>query len=404
MASSLVNANDAATRPDLSCATVRQANASTMRPSYDRTSLRSGIVHLGLGAFVRAHMATYTDDVLAGSAPNAIPWGITGVSLKRPDQRDRLAPQDGLYTALQRDGDTARARIIGCVRDVLVAPENPASVIAAMAAADCRIVSLTITEKGYCHDPATGRLVAAHPDIIHDLAAPEAPRTAMGLIVAALRQRRAAGLAPFTVLCCDNLPHNGRLVAALVQDFAAVSDDTLANWIATNVAFPSTMVDRIVPATTDQDILDVAQITGLRDAAPVVHEPFRQWVIEDHFVDGLRPDWQNAGAELVADVTPHEHAKLRLLNGAHSALAYLGYLAGRETIADAVADDVLRRYVHGLWHDEIIPVEQAEERIGKAAGGAFMGTPTILEAPVVINIPSMRLLRMGTPTIIRGAP
>ena len=342
--------------PRLSSATLSQARPGTVLPGYDRGSPGNGIVHLGLGAFVRAHLAAYTDDALA-MTPGA--WGIAGVSLQRPDQRDRLAPQDGLYTALQRDGAGVRARIIGCLRTLLVAPQGPDAVLAAMTDPSCRIVSLTVTEKGYCHDPATGRLDDRHPDIRHDLANPAAPRTAVGLIVAALARRRAAGRTPFTVLCCDNLPHNGRLVAGLVHDFAALGDGTLAAWITAHGAFPCTMVDRIVPAATAADIADAAAATGLYDAAPVSHEPFRQWVIEDRFVDAARPAWHDAGAELVADVVPYEHMKLRLLNGAHSALAYLGYLAGHETIADTVADDVLRAYLAALWHREIIPVVPA---------------------------------------------
>jgi fructuronate reductase len=339
--------------PRLSSATLGQAHASCARPGYDRAALRTGIVHLGLGAFVRAHIATYTDDLLA-IEPGA--WGIAGVSLKRPDQRDRLAPQDGLYTALQRDAGGVAARIVGCVRETFVAPEDPDALLAAMSQPTCRIVSLTVTEKGYCHDPATGRLDPHHPDIRHDLHQPAAPRSAIGLIVTALQRRRAGGLPPFTVLCCDNLPHNGALVAGLAHDFAALRDDGLAGWIAANVAFPSTMVDRIVPAMADADLPAAAEATGLYDAAPVSHEPFRQWVIEDRFVEAARPAWDKVGAQFVADVAPYEHMKLRLLNGAHSALAYLGYLAGHETISDAVADDVFRRYVGALWREEIIPV------------------------------------------------
>ncbi|HEX2727135.1 MAG TPA: mannitol dehydrogenase family protein [Beijerinckiaceae bacterium] len=339
--------------PRLSSASLERARAGTLRPAYDRHRLRTGIVHLGLGAFVRAHQALYTDDLLA-TEPGA--WGMTGVSLQRPDQRDRLMPQDGLYTTLQRDSTGVSARIVGCLRSVLVAPEDPAAVIAAMADAHIRIVSLTVTEKAYCADPASGRLQAHHPDIRHDLEHAEEPRTAVGFLVAALRRRRAEGKAPFTVLCCDNLPSNGRLVARLVGDFAALAEDGLAGWIGSNVAFPATMVDRIVPATTPDDLAEAARVTGLADAAPVVHEPFRQWVVEDRFVDGVRPAWHRVGAEFVGDVAPYEHMKLRLLNGAHSALAYLGYLAGHETIADAVADPVLRDFVQALWRDEIIPV------------------------------------------------
>jgi fructuronate reductase len=341
-----------ATPPRLSASTLAAAQGETQRPAYDRDRLGTGIVHLGLGAFVRAHQALYTEDLLATERGD---WGMVGVSLQRPDQRDRLMPQDGLYTTLQRDPSGLSARIVGCLRSVLVAPEDPSAVIDAMGSPDTRIVSLTVTEKGYCIDPATGRLQQHHPDIRHDLEHPDAPRTAVGFIVAALERRRAAGLAPFTVLCCDNLPSNGHVVSALVSDFAALRDDRLANWIETNAAFPSTMVDRIVPATTPDDLAEATRLTGLTDAAAVVHEPYRQWVIEDRFVADARPRWERVGAEIVGDVAPYEHMKLRLLNGSHSALAYLGYLSGHETIADTVADPVLRTFVDGLWR-EIVPV------------------------------------------------
>jgi fructuronate reductase len=343
----------ASSLPRLSLRTLGQARAGTVLPGYDRGALGVGIVHLGLGAFVRAHMAAYTDDLLA-IEPDS--WGIAGVSLKRPDQRDLLAPQNGLYTTLQRDFTGIGARIIGCVRATLVAPENPEAVLATMAERACRIVSLTVTEKGYCHHPATGRLDENHPDVRHDLASPAAPRSAIGLIVSALQRRYAAGLGPFTVLCCDNLAHNGRLVSGLVRDFAALRDDGLASWIEANGAFPSTMVDRIVPAVTETDIEAASEAIGLYDAAPVSHELFRQWVIEDCFCGAARPAWDKVGVQFVTDVAPYEHMKLRLLNGAHSSLAYLGYLSGHETIAAAVADDVLRVYLDALWHDEIIPV------------------------------------------------
>jgi fructuronate reductase len=321
-------------------------------PLYDRDRLRTGIVHLGLGAFVRAHQALYTEDLLETEPGD---WGMIGVSLQRPDQRDRLLPQGGLYTALQRDPSGSSARIVGCLRTALVAPEDPVSVVEAMADPSTHVVSLTVTEKGYCIDPATGRLQQHHPDIQHDLEHPGEPRTAVGFILAALERRRDAGMAAFTVLCCDNLPANGRLLASLVSDFAALRDCGLAAWVETHALFPSTMVDRIVPAATPEDIREAARLTGLLDNAPVVHEPYRQWVIEDRFVDDARPMWERVGAEIVSDVAPYEHMKLRLLNGAHSALAYLGYLSGHETIADTVADPVLRSFVENLW-DEIVPV------------------------------------------------
>jgi fructuronate reductase len=311
---------------------------------------RRGIVHLGLGAFSRAHLALYTED--AGEAD----WGILGVSLQRPDQRDLLAPQDGLYTAVERGPEGATPRIVTCLTGVLVAPEDPAAVLAALSAPSTRIVTLTITEKGYCHDPATGRLNLAHPTIAHDLAQPAAPRGAIGFLVEALRLRRAAGLRPFTVLCCDNLPANGRVVARLVEAFAQERDPALAAWIAAEGAFPCSMVDRIVPATTPADVAEVAALTGWEDAAPVIHEPFRQWVIEDRFVDGARPRWEAGGAQFVTEVEPFEHMKLRLLNGAHSALAYLGYLGGHGTIAETMADPAYAGFVDRLWREEIVPV------------------------------------------------
>ena len=356
------------TPPRLSAATLARAAAGTALPGYDRDRLGTGIVHLGLGAFVRAHLAAYTEDVLNHDFG---PWGITGVSLQRPDQRDLLAPQDGLYTLLERDGTSARARIVGCVTGLLVAPESPAAVIAAMADPGCRIVSLTVTEKGYCHDPATGQLDLAHPAIRADLAnQPGSPRSAIGFLVAALARRRAAGLPPFTALSCDNLPHNGRVLAGLVDAFARQTDPALADWIARHGAFPCTMVDRIVPAATQADRDAVLAATGLADAAPVSHEPFRQWVIEDRFVDGTRPAWESAGATIVADVAPYEHMKLRLLNAAHSALAYLGYLAGHETIVDAVEDPVLRAYAERLWRTEIIPMVPPPQGVDLAAYAA----------------------------------
>ncbi len=339
-------------QPRISPETLGAARADIRLPDYDRTKLKPGIVHLGLGAFFRAHGAMYTEDTYAHD-PHA--WGILGVSLRNPDQRDRLAPQGGLYTASECETQDPVTRIVGSVLGVRVAPEDPAAVLAALTAPEARIVSLTITEKGYGIDGKTGRLDLDSPEMRHDLESPENPRSAVGYIVAAMDMRRRAGLPPLTVLCCDNLMGNGHILSRLVADFAGARDGTLAAWIERNAAFPATMVDRIVPATTDADIAAIAGRTGLFDAAPVVHERFRQWVIEDRFVDGRRPRWEDAGVEMVTDVAAHETAKLRMLNGTHSALAYLGYLAGHETIADAVADPALAAYVRALW-DEIRPM------------------------------------------------
>jgi fructuronate reductase len=312
----------------------------------------TGIVHLGLGAFFRAHGALYIAQAMAASGGD---WGIAGVSLKRPDQRDRLAPQGFAYTALELHPECRTARTVEVLTDVLVAPEDPEAVVALMADAGVKIVTLTVTEKGYCHQPATGRLDRAHPDILADLADPDRPVSAIGFLVAALARRRAAGIPPFTVLTCDNLPDNGHLVKGVVLELAGLVEPALAEWIAAEARFPSTMVDRIVPATTPEDLDRVAEIIGRRDESPVLHEPFRQWVVEDDFVGNARPDLATAGVELVADVAPYELMKLRCLNGTHSALAYLGYLAGHETIADTIADPAFSRFADRVWTDEIVP-------------------------------------------------
>ncbi|MGZ3217253.1 mannitol dehydrogenase family protein [Paracoccus sp. T5] len=311
----------------------------------------AGIVHLGLGAFFRAHGAIYVAKAMAASGGD---WGIVGVSLQSPGTRDKLKPQGWAYTALELGPQGETPQVVTVLRDVLVAPENPQAVLDAMAAPSVRIVSLTVTEKGYCHEPSTGRLNADHPDIRHDLEHP-LPKSAPGFLVRALAARRDAGLRPFTVLCCDNLPENGHVVRGVVLDLARLIDPDLARWIEAEGAFPSTMVDRIVPATTAADLDRLADLTGHRDEAPVMHEPFRQWVVEDSFVNGARPDLGKVGVQLVEDVTPFEHMKLRMLNGTHSSLAYLGYLAGHETISETVADPVFASFVNRLWRSEIIP-------------------------------------------------
>ncbi len=335
----------------LSSATLSALPTVIARPAYDVGKVGVGIVHLGIGAFYRAQGAVYTDDVL-GRETGA--WGICGVSLRSPDVRDRLAPQDGLYTAVEKSPAGIRRRVIGSLREVLFMGDEREQVQSRLAAAATRIVSLTITEKGYCHDPATGQLNLGHPDIVHDIAHPERPRSAVGLLVAALDARRRSHGNPFTVMSCDNLPHNGALVRGLVLTFAAVTAPSLAAWIEQRVRFPSTMVDRIVPATTDADIVENDADLGVHDAAPVMHEPFKQWVIEDDFAAG-RPAWEKVGAQLVADVAPFEAMKLRLLNASHSALAYLGFLAGHEFIYQVAAQPTFATYMQALMRDEVAP-------------------------------------------------
>ena len=317
---------------------------------------RSGIVHLGLGAFFRAFGAIYVDDAIRVSGGD---WGIVGVSLQSSGTRDKLAPQDFVYTTVSQDPDGGETfRKVEILETVLVAPEDPEAVLARMADPAIRIVTLTVTEKGYCHDPATGRLNFSHPDIVHDLQH-EKPKTAIGYLVRALQRRRDAGHPPFTVLTCDNLPENGKLVRGVVLDFARALEPELAAWIAAEGRFPSTMVDRITPATKPEDVERLAQKTGIRDEAPVLCEPFRQWVVEDDFVPAYGadayPDLAAVGVEMVADVTPFEHMKLRMLNGTHSSLAYLGYLAGHETIAETVADPVFASFAKRLLQEEIMP-------------------------------------------------
>ena len=320
------------------------------RPGYDRSRVKPGIVHLGIGAFHRAHQAVMIDDLLAAGATE---WGIIGASLRSTDTRDALAPQDCLYTVAVRSGAGTEHRIVGSVLETEVAREDSERLIARMAAPATRIVSLTVTEKGYCHTPQTGELDEQHPDIIHDLKNPDAPRSAAGFVVAALARRRAAGIAPFTVLPCDNLPANGITVKRILHRFAELRSPDLGKWIADEVAFPSTMVDRIVPETTNDDRALVASALGMIDAWPVVTEPFTQWIIEDHFPGG-RPDLAAAGAQFVSDVTPFEHMKLRLLNGSHSALAYLGYLAGYETISATVADPHFVAFARRLMEESAV--------------------------------------------------
>ena len=309
---------------------------------------RPGIVHLGPGAFFRAFNAVYTDEAMRRSGGD---WGIVAVSLKSASARDQLAPQGGVYTSVTLTPDGPEPVVIGSITEVRVAPEDPDAVIARMSDPATRIISLTITEKGYGYDPASKGLDPTDPDIAYDLAEPMAPRSAVGFITAALARRRTAQTPPFTVLSCDNLPSNGRVTRTVTLDFARRVAPDLADWIAAHVPFPSTMVDRITPATTDADIAALAEATGYHDAAAVMHERFRQWVIEDDFVQG-RPDWD---ATFVESVEAHELMKLRCLNGTHSTLAYLGYLAGFETVAEATADTDFAALCRALWRDEITP-------------------------------------------------
>ena len=321
-----------------------------------------GIVHLGLGNFHRAHQALYTEEAMLVDGGD---WGICGVSLTgNVEKRDLLRAQDGLYSLVQRGPDGVAVRVVRALREVLTCPDDAGALMARLCMPATRIVSLTVTEKGYCRN-ASGEIDLAHPGVAADLASYPSVRTVPGWIVASLAQRRAAGMPPFTVLSCDNLAHNGAALQRVVVGFAAALDTALADWIARDVAFPSTMVDRIVPATTEADVADAAHALGCRDAVPVPCEPFRQWVIEDRFPTG-RPAWERVGAELVTDVAPYELAKLRMLNAAHSALAYWSMYLDIETIDRAVAHPPLRSFIDALLTDEVIPVLQADPGIAQA--------------------------------------
>ncbi|WP_119388699.1 mannitol dehydrogenase family protein [Taklimakanibacter lacteus] len=313
-------------------------------PTYQRDAIRNGIVHLGVGAFHRCHQAAYVDDCLNAGARD---WGIIGASLRRSDTRDALESQDGLYTLAVREGGGEALRVIGSLTSVLVAPENPGALLGALSDPATRIVTLTVTEKAYLRGP-DGRLDAEDPDIVHDLAHPDTPKTVHGFIAAALERRRTNGSRPFTVLCCDNLPANGATVRNVMLDFASLRSAALAEHIARDVAFPSSMVDRIVPATRPEDRRRIRETLGVDDAWPVMTEPFSQWVVEENFSTG-RPDWEQFGVTMVNDVTPFEEMKLRLLNGSHSALAYLGLLSGHVTVDQAFAAPRLRRFIDRLW-------------------------------------------------------
>lgn len=310
-------------------------------PGYAPEAHGVGIVHLGPGAFHRAHQAVYTDEVLARHGGD---WRTAAISLRSTAIADDLTTQDGLYTVLVRDGAATRARVIGSIATATAASRDPQTAMAALLSPSVRIVTVTVTEKAYGIDRGSGRVQLDHPAIAHDLAHPDAPRGVIGLLVAAIRQRRMRGLPPFTVLCCDNLPGNGTLLQAGVGDLARRLDPPLADWIAAQVPFPCSMVDRITPASTDQTLADAAQATGCEDRAAVETEPFSMWVMEDRFCQG-RPAWEDAGALMVADVAPYEHMKLRMLNGAHSLLAYAGHVAGYRHVRDAMRDPHLARRV-----------------------------------------------------------
>jgi fructuronate reductase len=333
--------------PRLTAATLERLPMSVLRPGYDPPR-RSGIVHLGLGAFHRAHQAVYTDDALAAGAAD---WGITGVSLRAAQVRDQLEPQAGRYTVTSSGNAGDEIRLIGAIRQVLVAPENPRAVIEALAAPDTHIVSITLTEKGY-HRQRDQTLDLSAAAVVHDLQG--GAQTLYGLLAQACALRRKRGLPGVTVLSCDNLAANGQQLERLLGEFLERVDPATAAWVQRECSFPCSMVDRIVPATRPQDLAWLDAQLGVHDAGAVMTEPFRQWVIEERFA-GPHPPWQAGGAQWVTRVAPYETAKLRMLNGAHSALAYLGLARGHELVAEAIADPPLAELVNQLMRAEAAP-------------------------------------------------
>lgn len=341
---------------------LNNANLSRLQyatvPTYDRTTIKQGIVHVGVGGFHRAHLAVYVDSMLEQLGLRD--WSICGVGLQPFDaaMKDALVPQDSLYTVVERSALGAKARVIGSITDYLFAPDNSEAVIAKMSHPDTHIVSMTITESGYFYNENTHELETEHPDIAFDLIGKGSPRTFFGYVYAALARRYEAGLKPFTVLSCDNMQKNGHITRDMLLSFAKLRDPNVAAWIAQNGAFPNSMVDRITPRTVAADVHSLAEDFGIEDSWPVITEPFMQWVIEDKFADG-RPPFEKVGVQVVKDVKDVEQfelIKLRLLNASHSALGYAGYLAGFKHIHEAIGHPLFHKYIFNMMQQEVKPL------------------------------------------------
>ncbi len=324
-------------------------------PAYDRNLVTPGVVHFGVGGFHRSHQAMYHDRLM--NEGTALDWGICGVGVMAADQlmKQVLDAQDGLYTLVLKHSDgTYEPRVIGSIVEYLFAPADPEAVIEKMAAESTRIVSLTITEGGYNISDVTGEFDATNPDVIHDLEPDAVPRTTFGLITEALRRRRKRGLAPFTVMSCDNLQGNGYLTKRVFTAFARLRDPELGDWVEREVCFPNSMVDRITPVTTDADRAEVRERFGIEDRWPVVCEPYTQWVLEDAFKAG-RPPYEQVGVQVVDQVEPYELMKLRLLNGSHQAMCYFAYLCGYRLVHQAAQDPLFQAFLLGYMNDEATP-------------------------------------------------
>ncbi len=340
--------------PMLSNATLSDLPKGVARPGYDRTSLTPGIVHIGCGNFHRAHMAVYLDDLMALGEGHD--WAILGAGVRAGDARMRglLEAQDFMSSVIELAPGAHSARVIGAMTGFVPVQAGNAGLIAAMTDPAIRIVSLTVTEGGYYIDPTTGTFSPDHPDIRHDAENPGTPDTAFGAIIAALGQRRANGTPAFTVMCCDNVPHNGHVTRDAVVGLARLSDPALATWIAETVAFPNSMVDRITPATGPRELALAADM-GLHDAAPVTCEVFRQWVMEDHFPAG-RPALEKVGVTFTPHVDKFETMKIRILNGGHAIIAYPGGLSDIHFVHKAMADPLIRDFLDAVLTREVLPI------------------------------------------------
>ncbi|MGE7955907.1 mannitol dehydrogenase family protein [Pseudomonas sp. NPDC089530] len=324
-------------------------------PAYAPAETRQGMVHIGVGGFHRAHQAYYTDALM--NSGEGLDWSICGVGLRAEDRRarDDLAGQDYLFTLFELgDSDASEVRVIGAISEMLLAEDGAQALIDKLADPRIRIVSLTITEGGYCIDDSSGEFMAHLPQIQHDLSHPRQPKTLFGFLCAALARRRAAGIAAFTLMSCDNLPHNGAVTRKALLAFAALRDAGLHDWIAANVSFPNAMVDRITPMTSTAHRLQLHDQHGIDDAWPVVCEPFVQWVLEDKFVSG-RPAWEKVGVQFTDDVTPYEEMKIKLLNGSHLALTYLGFLKGYRFVHETMNDPLFVAYIRAYMDLDVTP-------------------------------------------------
>lgn len=329
--------------------------ADVKLPAYSLSDTRQGIAHIGVGGFHRAHQAYYTDALM--NTGEALDWAICGVGLRAEDRRarDDLKEQDYLFTLFELgDSDDTEVRVIGAIRDMLLAEDSAQALIDKLADPQIRIVSLTITEGGYCIDDSNGEFMAHLPQIQHDLAHPDAPKTVFGFLCAALEKRRTAGIPAFTVMSCDNLPHNGAVTRKALLAFATLRNSNLCSWIDANVSFPNAMVDRITPMTSTAHRLQLADKHGVDDAWPVVCEPFVQWVLEDKFVNG-RPAWEKVGVQFTDDVSPYEEMKIKLLNGSHLALTYLGFLKGYRFVHETMNDPLFVRYMRAYMDLDVTP-------------------------------------------------